>query len=275
MKKKIVVPIDFSAASLSTVNYAADFAIAAKADITLIHVYQFPINTEIPVPAELINQLIEDAQTNIAALKQNLNHITGNKINICTEVREGNVITQVEEYCEQVQPLLVIMGAHVTNATERIIFGSNTLAAVRNLSWPLIIVPNGARFKGVNNAGLACDLQDAPSSVHAEELKTLFSVFHSKIHILHVTKKKHGMLNEEEIKGGSWLQEVLAAFNPVFHYLQKENIEEAIKEFSEKNNLDLLVIIPKKHGLFNGLLHKSQSKQMIVNTHIPVMSIHE
>ncbi len=56
--------------------------------------------------------------------------------------------------------------------------------------------------------------------------------------------------------------------------MQNENIEEAIRQFSEENKLDLLIIIPKKHGLFNRLLHESHSKQMVVNTHIPVMSVH-
>ena len=67
---------------------------------------------------------------------------------------------------------------------------------------------------------------------------------------------------------------MLADFKPSFHFMQNENIEEAIRKFSEENKLNLLIVIPKKHGLFNRLLHQTQSKQMIVNANIPVMSVH-
>ncbi|MES1224294.1 MAG: universal stress protein [Bacteroidota bacterium] len=275
MKNTIVVPTDFSASALNAANYAADFAMAIGAEIALIHVCYFPITSEIPLPADVINQMLDDAAKNIEELKKDLAHKTGNKIRITARVRTGTITTQLDEFCKELQDVIVVMGAHVTNATERIIFGSNILSAMRSFLWPLIIVPNGIRFTGINIAGLACDLLDASATVHTDELRKLFNDFHPEVHVLHVTPKKHGMLNEEEIKGAEWMKEALKKFNPVFHYMQNENTESAIKDFSEQNNLDLLIIIPKKHGLFNRLLHKSQSKQMILNTHIPVMSIHE
>ena len=275
MKKTLVVPVDFSASSVNAVNYAADFAKASGASIALLHICDVPVISQEPVPAEVIDELLEEAKKKMEELKQNLHHKTGNELTISAEVRVGPVYSQIQDYCATAQQPIVIMGAHMTTATERMIFGSNVLRAMQNLSWPLIVVPNGIRFTGIGVAGLACDLRDVPATVHAESLIKWLGNFHPQLHILHITPKKHGMLDADEIKGAGILKEALKTFNPVFHYMQDENTEEAIAAFAEKNNLNLLVIIPKKHGLLNQLLHKSHSKQMIINTHIPIMAIHQ
>ena len=275
MNTVIIVPTDFSAASINASEYAADFAMATHATLKLVHIWRYPLNLEVPVTAGFIDQLILDATNNVEEAKQNLLFNSGGKLSITAEVRQGFFLNELQLMCENQPHALIVMGAHVTSATERVIFGSTILTAVRNLSCPLIIVPNGTRFTGIHTAGLACDLRDALHTVHAEDLKHVFNEFHPQLNILHVSTKAHGMLDDEEIRGTHWLKETLKLFNPSFHYMQEENISEAIKEFAEKNNIDLLIIIPKKHGMFNRLLHKSQSKQMIVNTHTPILSIHE
>jgi nucleotide-binding universal stress UspA family protein len=276
MMKTIVVPVDFSPASLNAANYALDLATAVKASLALIHVHKFPLPfSEIPVAPASITALMDDAEKNLQKLKTDLAHKAGREIKIYTAVREGTLITQLEQYCQSVQPYMVVMGTHSTSAIERILFGSHTLSAMRNLLWPLIIVPVGSRFTSIGRIGLACDLQNVTQRVHANEIKKLVKEFRAQLHILHITKEKHGMASEEEIEGSEWLREMLEEAKPVFHFIQNVNIEEAIYEFSEKNNLDMLIIIPQNHGLPDRLLHKSHTKQMVLHTHIPVLSLHE
>ena len=41
------------------------------------------------------------------------------------------------------------------------------------------------------------------------------------------------------------------------------------------NNLDLVITIPKKHKLLEGLFKKSSTKQLVFDSHVPVMCVHE
>jgi nucleotide-binding universal stress UspA family protein len=274
--KTIVVPVDFSPASVNAANYALDLAMAVNAGLALIHVYKFPQPlSEIPVDPASITALTEDAQQNIQQLKTNLEHKAGKEIKISATVMEGTLITQLEQYCQSIQPYMVVMGTHGTSAMERVLFGSNTLSAMRNLLWPLIVIPVGSRFTNIDKIGLACDLQNTAQHVHANEIKDLVKEFHAQLHVLHITKEKHGMISEKEIEGSAWLKEMLEEVKPVFHFMQNDNIEEAINEFAEKNNLDMLIVIPKNHGLLDQILHKSHTKQVLLHTHIPVLSLHE
>jgi nucleotide-binding universal stress UspA family protein len=52
-------------------------------------------------------------------------------------------------------------------------------------------------------------------------------------------------------------------------------VEEGINEFAEKNNIDLLITIPKKHGLFDNLFKHSSTKELITQSHVPVMCVHD
>jgi nucleotide-binding universal stress UspA family protein len=70
------------------------------------------------------------------------------------------------------------------------------------------------------------------------------------------------------------LQEILAPLKPQYHLITGENIDESIISFVEKNNIDLLITLPKKRGLLEKLAHKSISKQLVLHTHVPVMAMH-
>jgi hypothetical protein len=71
------------------------------------------------------------------------------------------------------------------------------------------------------------------------------------------------------------LQNLLGDFNPQFYFVEKANVEEGVYQFVEENHPDLLVVIPRKHGLFESIFHKSESKQFILHPHIPVLAISE
>ena len=46
-------------------------------------------------------------------------------------------------------------------------------------------------------------------------------------------------------------------------------------EYVEENNIDLLITIPKKHKLLDSLFKHSSTKQLVTQSHVPVMCVHE
>ncbi len=167
------------------------------------------------------------------------------------------------------------MGAKGSTAAERILFGSNTLSAIKFLHWPLIIVPADSKFKKIERIGVACDLHEVVNTIHAEEIKKLVNDFHAQLHILHVMPGNNKPVGNEEIEGCEWLRELLTDVSPSFHFLKEENVEEAINNFAETHQLDLIIVIPQKHGFPGGIFHKSHSKQIAIHTKIPLLSIRE
>src|SRR4030095_15239569 len=274
--KTIIVATDFSPISLNAANYAADMACMTDAQLILFHVYAVPMPmSEIPVANYDIEQLESDATMLIERLKEKLLDRTDKRIIIHTEVRAGEVGTQLLDYCSKIKPDTVIIGAESANGIERAMFGGNTLTALKKIQCPLLVVPPFTKFSNIRKIGLACDLKDVLDSVRVREIKELVDEFGAELHVLHVSEETRNTFSPETIEQSSLLQEMLDGMCPKYHFINEPVIEKGVIEFAEKNKLDLLIIIPKKHSLVSRLFRYSHSKELVLHAHMPVMSIHE
>jgi hypothetical protein len=60
-----------------------------------------------------------------------------------------------------------------------------------------------------------------------------------------------------------------------FHSIEATEITEGINWFVDKSKLDWLVVIPKKHRLIEKIFKRSQTKELVYHTHVPILCIHE
>jgi len=275
--KTIVAPTDFSKISLNAVNYAAELACSVSADLWLLHVCLLPVTYgEVPYPIENMGAMTNDAEERMVQLKADLIQRTKGKIKIETDVRSAaTVVGELTYYCKSKEPYAVVMGTQGKSAIEKIFFGSTTVNAMKHLAWPLIIVPPEAKFTDIKRIGLATDLKDVDENIPFSEIRRLVKQFNAELFILHInTEKDKGFTIEKEIESRS-LQEMLDDLHPVYRFLDNNDIETGVEEFAETNQIDLLLVVPKRHNIIDKLFHKSQSKKMALNTHVPLMAIHD
>lgn len=272
--KTIIVPTDFSPVALNATNYAIDMALAINASIMLLHIYQIPVAvTDTPLILVSVDELKADAEKRLDLARQELERVTGGKVKIYTEARLGNVTDELQDIGLKTQPYAIIMGTTGHSAVERVIFGSNTLSVIKHITWPVICVPTGKAFgNGIKKIGLACDLREVAETVPAEGIKKFAAQFDAEFHVLNIHFDETPEVSSEQ---SSLLQTALSELNPQFHFIQKKDIEDGVHEFAETNNLDLIITIPKKHKLLEGLFKKSSTKQLIYHSHIPVMTLHD
>jgi nucleotide-binding universal stress UspA family protein len=272
--KTIIVPTDYSPAATNAVNYAADMALALKADLLLVHIYQLPLAVaEVPLALVSVEEMQKTEEERIATLKTDLEHITSGKIKINTETRLGSIVDELENICSSTQPFAIVMGTVGLSAIERTLFGSTTLSVIKHLTWPVICVPKGKEYgAGIKKIGFACDLQDVETSTPFEQLTNFVKELNAELHILNVEQQepRSDIAEQTAILGTA-----VSAMNPQFHFIDHKDIEDGINQFAEENNLDLVIAIPKKHNLLEKLFRPSSTKQLVFESHIPVMCLHE
>lgn len=274
--KTIIVPTDFSPTATNAINFAADMAVNINASLTLLHVYQVPVSmTDVPVVLVSSEELRKSSEEKLEILKQDLAHITSGKIKIYTEVRPGDISDELEDVCKRIQPFAVIMGTKGTSGVERILFGSTTLTAIRHLKWPVIVVPPGKEYgTGIKKIGFACDFNKVVESTPIQFIKNMVKEFGAELHVLHVDhENKHFKPGTPE--ESLMLHTLLQDLNPDYHFIDNVDIEDGINEFVETHNIDLLITIPRKHKLLDGLFKPSSTKQLVTKSHVPVMCVHE
>lgn len=274
--KTIIVPTDFSPVSVNAMNFAADMAISINASIMLFHAYQVPVSmTDVPVVMVSADELKKSSEEKLTTLKESLAHVTSGKIKIYAEARLGNIVDELEDLCNHIQPFAVIMGTKGATGLERILFGSTTLTSIRHLTWPVIVVPPGKEFgSGINKIGFACDFQKVVETTPINFIKQMVKEFNAELHILNVDyENKH--FKPETPEESLLLHTLVSDLNPNYHFINHVDIEDGINEFAETNNIDLLITIPKKHKLLDGLFKPSSTKQLVTQSHVPVMCVHE
>ena len=271
--KTIIVATDFSAISINAAYYAVDMAAAIKAQVLLMHAVSIPLMVaEAPMPAETFETMLDDANDELQKLQEKLNIYSNHKAPITCKAMLGTLLNEIEDIANDLDVFAIAMGIQGAGETNRVLFGSNTINMMRNMAYPIIIVPANASFKGIKNIGLACDLKDVTETIPVDVITDIVSLFNSSLHIFSVTKpdEADASILPESIS----LQNQFIKLQPKMHLVTNENIETGIFESAEKEKIDLLMIIPKEHGLIYSLFHRSISKAIVTHPHIPMLAIH-
>ncbi len=274
--KTIIVPTDFSPVANNAMNFAVDMALNINASILLLHVYQIPVSmTDVPVVLISADELKKSSEEKLESMKQSIDHITSGKLKIYTEAKIGDVVDELEDLCKHIQPFAVVMGTKGASGIERMLFGSTTLTTIRHLTWPVIVVPPGKEYgKGIKKIGFACDFKQVVETTPIQFIKKMVKEFNAELHVMNVDYENK-QFKPETPEQSVLLHTLLEEVNPNYHFINNIDIEDGINDFAENNNLDLLITIPKKHKLLEGLFRPSSTKQLITQSHVPVMCVHE
>jgi nucleotide-binding universal stress UspA family protein len=188
-------------------------------------------------------------------------------------VREGTFINELESVCEDIKPFAVVMGSQGSSASSYRLFGSQSVNTMRQIKWPVIAVPRGAKFGDVRKIGLACDFENVVEKTPIDEIKKLVNNFNAELHVLNTRKKQEQ--DPQMVFESGLLMEMLTPLSHEYHFITNENIDQGIMDFCEKNNMDLLVVMPGRHNLLDKLIHKSHTKNLVIHSHVPLMALHE
>lgn len=274
--KTIIVPTDFSPIATNATNFAADMAVNINASLLLLHVYQVPVSmTDVPVVMVSSEELRKSTAAKLEELRNSIKNRTTGKIKIYTDVRMGDVSDELEDICKNVRPFAVIMGTKGTTGVERVLFGSITLKAIRHLTWPVIVVPPGKEYgTGIRKIGFACDFDKVVETTPIQFIRNMVKEFGAELHVLNVDYESK-RFKPETPEESLMLHTLLEGLDPDYHFINHPDIEDGINEFVENNNIDLLITIPKKHKLLDSLFKQSSTKQLVTQSHVPVMCVHE
>jgi len=249
--KSIAVPINFSPCAFNAARYAA----------------------ELMMTESLYQEMVEAANIALQRIKAELTARTHNKVKIDYSVEAGSVAAKVSDLCRQMKPYAIIVGT-TSPTLEKFLAGSSVASLLRNLDYPVLVVPESAAFHRLGRILLACDLDDIGSGMpnSLPLLKDLRDHFGSRFDI--VTVDTHKVLSDKAtvIESGGWKTQLKDLYLD-FHYIRKSKVEDGILEYLSHNEADLVMVFPKKHGLLD--FHTSQSRKLVEHSPIPVLSFHE
>ena len=269
--KTIISPVDFSPASLNAAQYAADLAFATGAKLVLVNIFQIPMSvTEIAISDSVFNEMLDASKDDLDDLASSLKERTNGKVQIESEVATGTIEGQIEELVLREKPFALVMGIQASSGMERFFLGSNTLHAIRHIFCPILVVPDHAVYQEIKRIGLACDL-DHHTNIPFDKVADWLSAFNASLDIIHVNKSEK--TSGDQVSETLAIHNMLAKFQPNFHFLKGKNIATELHDFSNLHVLDLLMIFPKRHGL-DEVFGEKHATKIILHQQIPVLAAH-
>jgi nucleotide-binding universal stress UspA family protein len=265
--KTIIAPTDFSKVSENACLYAANLAAAINAELVLFHAMEIPFAvTEYPETEVVFGE--GDIKNELERLRNKLLAETSNKVAISIKKILGSAEYEITELCKTTEPFAVVMGTHTSGLFDRLFLKSTTLYSAKHLRYPVIIVPHDAQYQPIKKIALASDLKDT-ANMPAHEITTIVKLFNAAFEVFYAAKKEHAA---DPGAVESLLQDYRSlGVNPQFHVAENEDVLMSINDLVKECEVQLLIMIPKKHGLF----HRSQSKDFVFYADVPVMAVHE
>lgn len=280
--KNILVPVDFSEPSKHAARYAialADHLNAKK--IILYNAYQQPMPAD-PLLIEPtmnamevynVSELGEISQEHLQRFKNEIQNEVPGSLQIEIMGEFNDLIEGIGEICAAQDIGLIVTGITVGDKLTETLVGSRSIDIAKRIATPVLIVPHEADYKTIQNVLFACDYKQVAQTTPVQPIENIVLQTGAKLHVLHINEAAK---NEAEVSAEmAALTNLLQKVAPEYHTLQHANFTDAINNFVEQNKIDLVIAIPKKHGFFEGLFHRSHVKALAFHSHVPLMLVHE
>lgn len=272
--KKIIAPVDFSANAENAAVFAANLAAFYGAELWLYHAYVTAVSVPgYAYPVVTSTEMQQAALDEMEEIAKRVQEKLRVQITIHKKADENFLQEGLSAFCDELQPDMVVMGLSGKGVLTRLVAGSNTIRAIRQLDYPVLVVPSKAEFIPVRRIGFACDLESIPDHTPLNALKNIVRGFNADFFVLNIQRRNAPMPADKQ-EAAFAVTKLLEELKPEYQTLVSEDITYAINWYAEEHKLDMMILMPKKHNLTDKLFGVSKTKDLVYHTHMPVLCIH-
>ena len=243
---------------------------AGGGKLSVLNAYEVPVVAPVNVFTTLEDTVKVVSQDMKASSTAKLRRLQSdiNNLQVTTATKEGRPSQTIKEQVLTDKPDLLVMGTRGINADRGLFMGSTAVAVMREVSCPLLAVPKDARNPKISKIAYATDLKYDETSILEYVIK-FAAVFSAEVVILHIDK---------QFDDSEWRQDLMqdlkagTGYDKVFYRdVVNDNTLEGINEFVEEYGVDILATTTSNTSLFERLLNKSVTKELLMHTHIPML----
>lgn len=274
--KTFLVPTDFSETSKNAARYAAHIAKQYQD----IHIILYNVSDEVAAGSDG-TPTVDDEHSRrkvmelaLESVKIDLSKITQSQIT-CVAEEGTSLIDSIDRFARHNQIDMIIMGITGSTRLEQIFMGSNTLKMVDRGTCPVMIVPPFAQYKGIQDIMITSDFKDVDRTMPVRPIQNVLDLFKSNLHVVNVDHEHYVEVTEEYKAERAKLEGILSAYNPQFYFIRMYDFMEAVNQFVEDKEIDLIVTVPKKHTFLSNIFRSSYTKKLAYHSHVPIIAVHE
>jgi nucleotide-binding universal stress UspA family protein len=271
--KTILHPTDFSTTAWHGLQYA--HALARRTHSRLILMHSLDIIHDSPADSSYLPSAASASQA--AAAQRRLDQLfeglreqePGSQVVYETVVRYENPTAAVSGVARDKGADLIVMGTQGAKG----VFSSVAAEVIEEAPCPVLVIPAGTPLNPIRQIVFTTDLKQNHPSEMAEVVELAF-LLDARIIFLHVLTEGTEKAREQALNSYNKTFATLQYENLSFQFIEHNDVEEGIFEFSEKVGADLLVMAHRSRNFWQGLFRDSLTKQMARHARYPLLAIH-
>lgn len=182
--KRVLVPIDFSEASMSALEFGLELANLMSANLRVMHVdtgkHYAPLFEQDNVELRIMGQADEWLERIRAEIAPRYKVVNGN---LDVKLRQGNVTREITNQAKYDDSSIIVLGSHGISGFEDKWVGSNAYRLVSNAPCPVLLVRKGMQWSSLKSIVMTIDLKHE-SRLKVPAVVGLGTLFNSKITIV-------------------------------------------------------------------------------------------
>ena len=276
--KKILVPVDFSKASITAMEVACEIAKKSGAEVIALNVIEEASADSFKVSGEghpddgeerlFTFKLIEKAKKQIEKLVLDPKF---ESVKVNGELRMGNPFHGIRTLVSEQKPDLVVLGSRGHTKLEEMVIGSNTEKIVRSIKCPVLTVhkkPSTVNFKNIVYA----TAMHKDEEVFSKIIKRTQQIYNSTIHLVRINTP--GDFQRDRIAKDQMekFAKKLGLKNFTINVYNDTAEEEGIIYFADSINADLIAMATHGRTGFAHVLAGSIAEDVVGHAKRPVLT---
>jgi len=268
----IIVVTNFSESSRNALDYTCAFLGHTGVKILLLNIFSFPAAlTSDAISVAAMSETIGDDERLLDSeyewVKENYP-----EVNIETEMITGNFLEELGDKADDEDTALIVMGAG-GHYNDLLSWDTNIIDAFIDLKTPVLVIPKKVTFHPIKKVAFACNYYRKDLETPVSLIKRLIHFTNASLYVMHVGNPSE-VIDKEAQNNKYLLEQSLADIAPVYYEPAYGNVIQAIDNFTAEENIDLLIVIPGRHGIWYNIFQERHTKGLVYLNHIPVMSLY-
>lgn len=273
--KKILIPTDFSINATHAIHYAMQLYKCERTHFYFLHAYAdevygpFKKNSGASMEEQkksIQKKVDESLKIAVEACKEKYHNPKHNFEGVSSF---ESLVDAVNDFANQKNVDLVIMGTQGQTANKKVTFGSHTVQVFKYVQCPVLAIPENYEYQQPKKIVFPTDYMLPYKRRELKLLNTLAAEFKSKIYCLYISDFED--LSHRQIDNKRFLQESLPDAYLFFDRSPVKNKSEVIMEYIEEKDMDLLVMINSRHSFLEDMLYRSTVDEIGLHPQIPFL----
>lgn len=267
---KVVVVTNFSDASRNALDYTCRFLNNPTTTVLLLNIFFFPGSFAGDPLA--IAGMSETIMNDASKLEEEMRWVRENHphINITSEMAAGVFIDELREHARG--SAFIVMGAE-GKYSELLAWDSNIIDAFADLNTPVLIVPASVSFRPIQRVAFTLNYYRPNMRVPIEMIHKVINFTKAKLYVINVVSPTE-IITDESAAQKMRVVESIADLSPEYYEPAFDNVIAAIDQFTAEKRIDLLIVIPSRHGIWYNIFQKSLTRGIVHLNNLPILSLH-